>query len=635
MSPVSVISLPSHLCLPTSFIDRSGRELKPLHITIPNVAMRRQGKLMTGASMSMNLRTAVSDDAVIRRRGDYHSNLWDDDFIQSLSAPYGEPSYLERAERLIGEVKKLFNSMSEENGELITPLNDLIQRLWMVDSVERLGIDRHFENEIESALDYVYSYWSVEKGIGCGRESVVTDLNSTALGLRTLRLHGYLVSSEVLKDFQDQNGQFMCSPRKTEGEIRSALNLYRASLIAFPGEKVMEDAEIFSSKYLKEAMQEISVCSLSQEIEYALEYGWHTNMPRLEARNYMDVFGHPTSPWLKKNKEQYMDGEKLLELAKLEFNMFHSLQLKELQDICRWWKDSGLPKLDFSRHRHVEYYTLGSCIATDPKHRAFRLGFVQTCHLNTVLDDIYDTFGTMDEIELFTEAVRRWDPSETDRLPDYMKTVYMALYSALTEMAREAEKTQGRDTLNYARKAWEAYLESYIQEAKWIASGNLPTFEEYYENGKISSAYRAAALTPILTLDVPLPERVLTGIDFPSRFNDLASSFLRLRGDTRCYKADRTRGEEASCISCYMKDNPGSTEEDALQHINAMISDVIKELNWEFLRPDSYIPMPARKHAFDITRALHHLYLYRDGFSNATMETKNLVRRMILEPVPV
>jgi hypothetical protein len=99
----------------------------------------------------------------------------------------------------------------------------------MVDSVERLGIDRHFKNEIKSALDYVYrsvtvalaslfvmdyvsrsvtvalasygihmiitcSYWS-EKGIGCGRESVVTDLNSSALGFRALRLHGYPVSS--------------------------------------------------------------------------------------------------------------------------------------------------------------------------------------------------------------------------------------------------------------------------------------------------------------------------------------------------------------------------------------------------------------------------------------------------------
>nr|UNY86182.1 (-)-limonene synthase [Pinus armandii] len=632
MSLVSVIPLASQSCLPRS-LSSSIHEVKPFHTTIPNLGMRRQRKLTSTPHAAASM-TAVSDDAATRRRGDYHSNLWDDDFIQSLSAPYGEPSHRERAERLIGEIKKLFTSMSNEDGESINPLNDLIQRLWMVDSVERLGIDRHFKNEIESALDYVYSYWRVEKGIGCGRGSVVTDLNSTALGLRTLRLHGYPVSSVVLKDFQDQNGHFAaCSPIKTEGEIRSALNLYRASLIAFPGEKVMEDAEIFSQKYLKEALQKIPVSSLSQEIEYALEYGWHTNMPRLEARNYMDVFGHPTSPWLNKNKPQYMDGEKLLELAKLEFNMFHSLQLKELRDISRWWKDSDLPKLDFSRHRHVEYYTLASNIATDPKHRAFRLGFAKTCYLVTVLDDIYDTFGTMDEIELFTEAVRRWDPSEIERLPEYMKVVYMVLYNALTEMAREAEKTQGRDMLKYARKAWEVYFESYIQEAKWIATGSLPTFEEYLENGKPSSAYRAAALTPILTLDVPLPERVLRGIDFPSTFNDLASTFLRLRGDTRCYKADRDRGEEASCISCYMKDNPGTTEEDALNHINSMVNEVIKELNWEFLRPDSYIPMPARQHAFDITRALHHIYKYRDGFSNATLETKNLVRRMVLEPV--
>ena len=67
------------------------------------------------------------------------------------------PSYHERGETLIREVKEIFNSISvEDAGELITPLNDLIQRLWMVDSVERLGIDRHFKDEIKSALDYVY-----------------------------------------------------------------------------------------------------------------------------------------------------------------------------------------------------------------------------------------------------------------------------------------------------------------------------------------------------------------------------------------------------------------------------------------------------------------------------------------------
>jgi len=37
-------------------------------------------------SVSMSL---CDDDGVQRRKGDYHSNLWDDDFIQSLSTPYG------------------------------------------------------------------------------------------------------------------------------------------------------------------------------------------------------------------------------------------------------------------------------------------------------------------------------------------------------------------------------------------------------------------------------------------------------------------------------------------------------------------------------------------------------------------
>lgn len=68
-----------------------------------------------------------------------------------------EPSYAERAERLIGEIKKNFNSIPlEDRDSVLNPLNDLIQRLLMVDTVERLGIDRHFKNEIKSALDYVY-----------------------------------------------------------------------------------------------------------------------------------------------------------------------------------------------------------------------------------------------------------------------------------------------------------------------------------------------------------------------------------------------------------------------------------------------------------------------------------------------
>ena len=98
-------------------------------------------------------------------------------------------------------------------------------------------------------------------------------------------------------------------------------------------------------------------------------------------------------------------------------------------------------------------------------------------------------------------------------------------------------------------------------------------------------------------------------------------------------QVEMARGEEASAISCYLKDNPEYTEEDALNHINNMIDDIIKELNWEFLRSDSNVPISSKKHAFEITRAIHHLYKDRDGYSVADKETKHFVMRTMLEPV--
>lgn len=613
----------------------STHELTALRRTVPiNLGMRKRVKSVTQYSITMILPTIddISDGRVKRRTGDHHPNLWDNVFIQSLSSPYGASSYSERAEKLIGEVKNMFESLSVEEGEVMSPMYDLLQRLLMVDNVERLGISRHFENEIKAAIEYVYSYWS-ERGIGCGRDSVVPDLNSTALGFRILRLHRYSISSDVFKVFEDQNRPFACFPSPTEGEIRSIINLYRASLTLFPGETNMEMVEISSKRYLNEALQKLPVSRLSQEVEDVLRYGWYRNLPRVEARNYIDVFVQDSSSRLNKNTNH----EKLLELAKLEFNICQSWQQKELQYMSSWWKDSGLAdQLTFARHRPVEYYTLASCISTEPKHSAFRLGFARACYLITVLDDMYDTFGTIDELELFTEAIKRWNPSATEQLPEYMKGVYMVFYETVTEMAREAQKTQGRDTLDYVRKAWEDYFEAYLQEAKWISSGYLPTFQEYFENGKASFGFRVATLQPILTLEVPLPEHILQGIDFPSRFNELATSFLRLLGDTRTYKAESARGEEASCISCYMKDNLELTEEDVVSRLNIMINDIIKKLNWELLKPENNIAViSAKEHTFKMARALNHLYIYRDGFTVAGKETKKFVTRTAIESVPI
>ena len=69
-----------------------------------------------------------------------------------------------------------------------------------------------------------------------------------------------------MEQFEDDKGQFVCSAIKTEAEIRTVLNLFRASLISFPEDKIMDEAEIFSAIYLKEAVKKIPVLSLSREV---------------------------------------------------------------------------------------------------------------------------------------------------------------------------------------------------------------------------------------------------------------------------------------------------------------------------------------------------------------------------------
>lgn len=62
------------------------------------------------------------------------------------------PAYHEQAETLVEEIKRLiFSDMEETHNDS----DDLIKRLQIVDTIESLGIDRHFQPEIKEAMYYV------------------------------------------------------------------------------------------------------------------------------------------------------------------------------------------------------------------------------------------------------------------------------------------------------------------------------------------------------------------------------------------------------------------------------------------------------------------------------------------------
>eukprot|EP01018_Ginkgo_biloba_P010787 Gb_15698 [translate_table: standard] len=265
---------------------------------------------------------------------------------------------------------------------------------------------------------------------------------------------------------------------------------------------------------------------------------------------------------------------------------------------------------------------------------ACRMAFTKIASLVTVLDDIYDTYGKVDELKLFTEAVKRWDFSLVDCLPDYMKICFKIWYKTANELAEGAQKEQGRDLLRLFRTVWEDCIGAFLQEAEWTADEHVPTWDTYINNGITSTGQRVVVLNSMFFAGKLLPEHILQQIDFPSKFMELLGLITRLIGDTKSFKAEKARGELASSIECYMKENPGSIEEAALDHIYGLINTCLKEFNWEFLKPDN-VPLCVKKLLFHSGRIAIFAYKNGDGLSISRDKIKDHITEILIEPMPM
>ena len=73
-----------------------------------------------------------------------------------------------------------------------------------------------------------------------------------------------------------------------------------------------------------------------------------------------------------------------------------------------WWENTRLvQELPFIRDRIVECYYWTTGVVERREHGFERIMLTKINALVTTIDDIYDIYGTLDELELFTEAIRR------------------------------------------------------------------------------------------------------------------------------------------------------------------------------------------------------------------------------------
>ena len=64
-------------------------------------------------------------------------------------------------------------------------------------------------------------------------------------------------------------------------------------------------------------------------------------------------------------------------------------------------------KLPFARDRVIECYFWILGVYFEPQYSFARRTLTKVIAMTSVIDDIYDVFGTLEELELFTEAAER------------------------------------------------------------------------------------------------------------------------------------------------------------------------------------------------------------------------------------
>nr|QGN03393.1 linalool/nerolidol synthase [Coleus amboinicus] len=541
-------------------------------------------RLRSSCSLQLGDKPAVE----ARRSGNYQPSAWDFNFLQSLNNNhYMEEKHLERRAELIVEVKQLLQLLRQEMAA--------VQQLELIDDLKNLGLSYFFEEEIKKMLNSIYNEHKCFHNI----EAEKTDLYFMALGFRLLRQHGFNVSQEIFDCFKSENGDDF-KPSLTD-DTKGLLQLYEASFLEREGEDTLEMAREFATKILQTKSETDD--NLSSWIRHSLELPLHWRIQRLEARWFLDAYA----------KRPDMNPT-IFELAKLDFNIIQATQQEELKHVSRWWNSTGLAeKLPFVRDRVVEAYLWAMGYFEPHEYGYHRRLVAKIVTLVTTIDDVYDVYGTLDELRLFTDIIRRWDTESINQLPYYMQLCYLALYNFVSELAYDILKDKGFNSIPYLHRSWVDLVEGFLEEAKWYYAGYTPSLDEYLKNGSITIAAPAAISQIYFTLATPIQQPV---IDKMFNYHDilrLSARILRLADDLGTAPFEQERGDVAKAVQCYMKEGNRS-EREAQEHVRFLIREAWKAMNTAMAADDCPFTEELVAVAANCGRVAQFMYAGGDGY---------------------
>ncbi|KAL2331551.1 hypothetical protein Fmac_019132 [Flemingia macrophylla] len=377
-----------------------------------------------------------------------------------------------------------------------------------------------------------------------------------------------------ISNFINEQGNFN---KIFANDIQGLYTLYEAAHMRTHEDNILEEVLDFSKAHLKFLADEVSP-SLAAHINHCLRQPLNKNVPRFEAKYHMTLYEQDPS-----------HNETLLTFAKVDYNILQKMHQKEIDTINESRKRSNFVKrIPFARDRLLESYIWSLAMSFKPEHSNGRMFAGKTIAFMTILDDTYDAYGTVPELEIFTEAILRWDITLIESLPQCMKAVFdmlVELCEEIESMTNESKKSSF--VVPCFKKAVSTFTKGYMIEAKWCHDGYIPTYNEYKVNG-------------ILTTGMPI-------------------------------LFEQERVHIASAVECCMKQYDYSQSE-AYNHILNDVEDCWKVLNEACLKAND-IPKVALDCVVNLARSFHFMYGdLVDKFTNSEL-IKEYTSTLLVDPM--
>lgn len=539
------------------------------------------------------------NQTISRRPSKFQPSIWTHDYIQSLSSEYKEEIY--------GDQRKV---LREKVRIMLCKIENELDQLEFIDVLQRIGVSYHFNKEIRDILDNIYNKQT---------SKLKKNLHATALKFRLLRQHGYEISTDCFVCFQNE----VCNFKKGQFvDVHGMLSMYEASFHSFEDETILDEARDFTTNFLKEYLKQNRGNHVSLLISHALDLPLNWTISRLEARWFINIY-----------EKQENKNNVLLQFAKLDFNILQNNYLEELKCASRWWKETAIvEKLSFARDRIVENFVWNVGANFKPDFEQFRIGMTKINALITTVDDVYDLYGTLEELELFTEAIDRWDLNALDSLPYYMQICFHAVYNFVNEISFESlKKNEKYITTPYLKKAWTDLCKAYLIEAKWYYSGYTPTVEEYMANGCVSIGAHAVFTHGYFSMPHSIEMEDLVRLGEDSNIIRLTATIARVANDYGSYKSENETGDTPKLNKCIMNET-GASEIEARDYMKSMMSTLWKKMNKE-AQTSSFSQnfIDTNMNAF---RICMFMYQYGDAYSIPDSKIQNRIMSLVFEPIP-